>query len=136
MPSKALIPSSGLQHNVETPKGEPPKDLRLLAQMYFQSQVQGQAPGTMRAKRDDLQHFLTFYFDLYHHYEPAEWYPAVTREWLKKLQRSRKVAPATAVRTASRAWALARGPGRFPQPCNAPRRTHRNHARPHGRAGW
>jgi len=98
MPSRSLIPRFDLQHNVETPSVEPAKDLRLLAQMYFQSQVQGQAPGTMRAKRDDLQHFLTFYFDLYHHYEPAEWYPAVTREWLNKLKRSRKVAPATAVR--------------------------------------
>ena len=98
MPSKALIPPSDLQHNVEIPQSEPPKDLRLLAQMYFASQVQGQAPGTMRAKRDDLQHFLEFYFDLYQHYEPAEWYPAVTREWLNKLKRSRKVAPATAVR--------------------------------------
>jgi len=71
--------------------------LNELAGFYFRTQVEGQAAGTIDAKRRDLQHFLDFYFRFYGHYRPAEWYPAVTRLWVKEMRHAR-AAPATLCR--------------------------------------
>ncbi len=75
-----LIEASDLQHMVPaTVSGDVPAfidaaktDLRALAQLYGQSQVAGQATNTIDGKRRDLERFLTFFFDLYGHFNPAE----------------------------------------------------------------
>ncbi len=94
----ALEQQPNLQHKVGVAKKAARRDLVKLAELYFRSQVQGQADATIRAKRRDLEHFLQFFFGLYHHHDPAEWYTSVTREWLKRMRRDRRVAKATVVR--------------------------------------
>jgi len=94
----ALERQPNLQHKVGVAKKAARQDLVKLAELYFRSQVQGQADATIRAKRRDLEHFLQFFFGLYHHHDPAEWYTSVTREWLKRMRRDRRVAKATVLR--------------------------------------
>jgi site-specific recombinase XerD len=60
--------------------------------------VAGQARGTIEAKKRDLGRFFLFYRALYKHDRPEEWYPSVTREFLKQLLKGRP-AQATVVRT-------------------------------------
>jgi integrase/recombinase XerD len=69
-----------------------------LDELYFVSEVAGQARATIEAKRRDLGRFLTFYQRLYGHDRPEEWYRSVTREFLKQLAKAH-AADATIVRT-------------------------------------
>ena len=94
----ALIPANNLQHNVPARLAEARRSLAALAELYFRSQVAGQAGATIDAKRRDLGRFLSFYQRLYGHDHPAEWYVSVTREFLKQLAKARP-AQATVVRT-------------------------------------
>ncbi len=71
--------------------------MRALATMYVVTEVAGQAPGTIDAKRRDLARFLTFYEKLLGHDRPEEWFISVTREFLKQLRKERP-AQATVVR--------------------------------------
>lgn len=98
MPNMAVIQPIDLQHKVKSATRAARHDLVKLAELYFTTQVQGQADATIRAKRRDLEHFLQFFFGIYHHHDPAEWYTSVTREWLKRMRRDRRVAKATALR--------------------------------------
>jgi site-specific recombinase XerC len=66
--------------------------------VYFLTKVAGLARGTIEAKKRDLEGFLGFYRQLYGHDRAAEWYPSVTREFLKQLRKGRP-AQATVVRT-------------------------------------
>jgi site-specific recombinase XerD len=97
-PKTALIPASNLQHNVRARLAEAKRSLAALAELYFRSQVAGQAGATIEAKRRDLGRFLAFYHRLYGHDRPEEWYTSVTREFLKQLAKARP-AQATIVRT-------------------------------------
>jgi hypothetical protein len=57
----ALIPARNLQHNVPTTVASARRSLGALADLYFRSQVAGQAAATLDAKRRDLGRFLSFY---------------------------------------------------------------------------
>ena len=63
-----------LQHNVSPDRKRAQPDLVQLAALYLAAQVRGQADATERAKRSDLERFLRFYFELYGHYRPEQWY--------------------------------------------------------------
>ena len=97
-PKRALVPANNLQHNVPASLAEAKRSLTALADLYFRSQVAGQADATVDAKRRDLGRFLAFYHRLYGHDRPDEWYVAVTREFLKQLRKAQP-APATVART-------------------------------------
>ena len=98
MPKQALVHTNNLQHNVPVLVARARTSLQKLAQVYFLTEVAGQAKGTMEAKRRDLGQFLAFYEQLYGHDHPEEWFPSVTREFLKQLRKGRP-AQATIVRT-------------------------------------
>ncbi len=93
----ALIPESNQQHNGAVQLQRARRSLRALATMYVLTEVAGQAPGTIEAKRRDLARFLTFYEQLLGHDRPEEWFISVTREFLKQLRKERP-AQATVVR--------------------------------------
>jgi hypothetical protein len=98
MGKRALILRDNLQHNVPAALQEATGSLRALARVYFVTEVAGQAPGTIDAKRRDLSRFLAFYTHLYGHDRPAEWYASVTREFVREMVRE-KLSEATCART-------------------------------------
>jgi integrase/recombinase XerD len=98
MPKTRQITPNNLSHNVPALLTRGQTSLAALARAYFAMEVAGQARGTIEAKKRDLERFLHFYHQLYGHDRPAEWYPSVTREFLKQLRKSRP-AQATVVRT-------------------------------------
>ena len=93
----ARIPKNNQQHNVVVQLERARSSLRALATVYVVTEVAGQAPGTIDAKRRDLARFLAFYEKLYGHDRPEEWFVSVTREFLKQLRKERP-AQATVVR--------------------------------------
>lgn len=95
---KALEPRNNLQHNVPALLERGRDSLRALMGAYFVTEVAGQAPGTIEAKKRDLSRFLRFYTDLYNHDRPDEWYAAVTREFIRQMAKA-KLAEATRART-------------------------------------
>jgi integrase/recombinase XerD len=69
--------------------------LRSLIELYGKTQVSGQAENTVKAKGRDLHRFHTWFVSLTGRDDPAEWYPATTREFVKDLSRERSLSPAT-----------------------------------------
>ncbi len=57
-PQTALVPARNLQHNVPATVATAHRSLGALADLYFRSQVAGQAPATIDAKRRDLRPLL------------------------------------------------------------------------------
>src|SRR6266851_4479141 len=98
MTQRGLVPQNNQQHNVQTLLAQGKSSLRTLARAYFVTEVAGQAPGTIDAKRRDLARFFAFYLKLYAHDRPEEWYASVTREFLRQTARA-GVAEATLART-------------------------------------
>jgi integrase/recombinase XerD len=98
MRKHALVLHNNLQHNVPAVLQEATGSLRALARIYFVTEVAGQAPGTIDAKRRDLSRFLAFYARLYNHDRPDEWYASVTREFIREMSKA-KLSQATQVRT-------------------------------------
>ena len=98
MGKQLSIQPNNLQHNVPAILDGATGSLRALAKVYFVTEVAGQAPGTIDAKRRDLSRFLAFYTHLYGHDHPAEWYASVTREFVRGMARE-KLAEATCART-------------------------------------
>jgi integrase/recombinase XerD len=94
----ALIARNKSGHNVLALKKQALHDLVALATLYYTTQVAGQANATEEAKRRDIERFLTFYFDLFHHYHPRDWHSAVTRSFLKSMQGDKRLAQATVCR--------------------------------------
>ena len=88
MANRALVPSNNQQHNVPALLKQGRESLHALARAYFLTEVAGQAPATIDAKRRDLTRFFEFYAKLYGHDRPEEWYPSVTREFLKQTARA------------------------------------------------
>lgn len=72
--------------------------LRELVKVYFLVWVAGQAAATFAAKKRDLKLFLSFYVSLYGHDDPAEWFPSVTKAFIKELVKS-AAKPSAVVRT-------------------------------------
>jgi integrase/recombinase XerD len=97
MANRRLVPQNNQQHNVQTLLAQGRSSLRALARAYFVTEVAGQAPATIDAKRRDLARFFTFYVKLYGHERPEEWYASVTREFLRQTARA-GVAAATLAR--------------------------------------
>jgi len=110
------------EHNVPALRERAKRSLESLIRLYGVTQVAGQAKGTVEAKARDLKRFLSFYRDLYGHDDPAEWYPSVTREFVKQLQRTKALAPASIHRIYSTVRHFARWAhkGPFPFPHGAP----------------
>src|SRR6266851_6664193 len=98
MTQRGLVPQNNQQHNVQTLLSRGKHSLRALARAYFVTEVAGQSPATIDAKRRDLARFFTFYVKLYGHERPEEWYASVTREFLRHTARA-GVAEATLART-------------------------------------
>lgn len=98
MGKRSLILRDNLQHNVPAVLQEATGSLRALARIYFVTEVAGQAPGTIDAKRRDLSRFLAFYARLYNHDRPDEWYASVTREFVREMAHE-KLSEATCART-------------------------------------
>jgi hypothetical protein len=61
MTQRGLVPHSNPPHNVPALLTQGKQSLRALAQAYFLTEVAGQAPATVDAKRRDLSRFFTFY---------------------------------------------------------------------------
>ena len=89
MPSTALTSANNLSRNVSAHLEEAKNRLSALATVYLVTEVAGQSPATLDAKRRDLQRFLTFYQTLYSHDRPDEWFVSVTKAFLKHLQKAR-----------------------------------------------
>jgi hypothetical protein len=79
MADTALIVANNLSHNVAVHIEAAKTSLSHLANVYLVTEVAGQSPATVDAKRRDLQRFLTFYQRLYKHDRPEEWFVSVTR---------------------------------------------------------
>jgi hypothetical protein len=62
MPSTALILTDNLSCNVSAHLEEAKNHLSALATVYLVTEVAGQSPATLDAKRRDLQRFLTLEF--------------------------------------------------------------------------
>lgn len=92
------IPASKPEHKVPELRARAPESLIALATLYFATQVAGQAEATVTAKRRDLQRFLSFFLEFYGHDHPPEWYPAVTRAFIKALQHDPALSGATVSR--------------------------------------
>ena len=105
-----------LEHNVSALRERAKQSLESLVRLYGVTQVAGQAAGTIEAKARDLKRFALFYRDLYGHDDPVEWYPSVTREFVKQLQRNRSLAPASIHRVYSTVRHFARWAHRGPFP--------------------
>src|SRR5216683_6377198 len=97
MANRDLVPAHNQQHNVPKLLSEGKHSLRALARAYFVTEVAGQAPSTIDAKRRDLGHFFAFYAKLYGHDRPEGWYASVTREFLRQTAKE-GVAEATLAR--------------------------------------
>jgi integrase/recombinase XerD len=98
MTNRGLVPQNNQQHKVSTLLAQGKTSLRTLARAYFVTEVAGQAPATIDAKRRDLTRFFAFYIKLYGHDHPEEWYASVTREFLRHTAKE-GVAEATLART-------------------------------------
>jgi integrase/recombinase XerD len=98
MAQRGLVPKNNQQHNVQTLLAQGKHSLRSLARAYFVTEVAGQSPATIDAKRRDLTRFFEFYVKLYGHDHPEEWYSSVTREFIRQTART-GVAEATLART-------------------------------------
>jgi integrase/recombinase XerD len=98
MAKQGLVPANNQQHKVSGLLAQGRSSLRALARAYFVTEVAGQAPATVEAKRRDLGRFFAFYAKLYGHDRPEEWYPSVTREFLR-LTAKEGVSEATLART-------------------------------------
>jgi tetratricopeptide (TPR) repeat protein len=53
--------------------------------LYLATEVAGQAQATLDTKHRDMQRFLAFYYQLYGHDRPEEWFVSVTKAFLKSL---------------------------------------------------
>ena len=73
MPNRGLVPAHNQRHNVPKLLSEGKNSLRSIARAYFVTEVAGQAPSTIEAKRRDLGRFFAFYAKLYGHGPPEEW---------------------------------------------------------------
>ncbi len=94
MSNDGRLPVNNLQHKVLAPQHHDLQtSLLALAERYFQTQVAGQAAGTIDAKQRDLACFLTFYTQLYGHDDRREWYKAVTEAFLRALARGQVPRP-------------------------------------------
>ncbi len=69
-PASAPIPRSNLHHNVPAALSHAKHSLSALVELYFKSEVAGQARATIEAKRRDLGRFLSLYHRLYGHDRP------------------------------------------------------------------
>jgi integrase/recombinase XerD len=98
MGRQSLVPVNNQQHNVPGLLKQGRNSLLALARLYFVTEVAGQAPATIDAKRRDLARFFAFYQKLYGHDHPREWFASVTREFLRQTARA-GVAEATLART-------------------------------------
>lgn len=98
MAHRDLVPAHNQQHNVPELLKQGRNSLLALARVYFVTEVAGQAPATIDAKRRDLARFFSFYQKLYGHDHPKEWFASVTREFLRQTARD-GVAEATLART-------------------------------------
>ncbi len=98
MAKQGLVPANNQQHNVPALIAQGKTSLQALARAYFVTDVAGQAPATIDAKRRDLGRFFAFYVKLYGHDRPEEWYASVTREFLRHTAKQ-GVAEATLART-------------------------------------
>jgi len=87
-----LIPRKNPGHKVPALRKRSSQSLLALAELYFKTEVAGSAPGTVDAKRRDLERFLSYYLELYGHDRPEEWYPSVTRDYVSNLEKARKPA--------------------------------------------
>ena len=70
MANRDLVPAHNQQHNVPKLISESKHSLRALARAYFVTEVSGQSPSTIDAKRRDLSRFFLFYAKLYRHDHP------------------------------------------------------------------
>ncbi len=68
---RPLILRDNLEQNVPAALTEATESLRAFARVYFVTEVAGQAPGTIDAKRWDLSRSLAFYARLYNHDRPV-----------------------------------------------------------------
>lgn len=84
MPSTALILTDNLSRNVSTHLEEAKTHLSALATIYLVTEVSGQSPVTLDAKRRDLQRFLTLGFSAH---SPKGYIPEITRA--ERLQERR-----------------------------------------------
>ena len=121
MPSTALISKNNLSHNVAAHLEEAKNHLSALATVYLVTEVAGQSPATLDAKRRDLQRFLTFYQDFSGHERPDEWFVAVTKAFVTHLHRERLAQASLAriyatVRHFAR-WLHRKFPALFPLGC-------------------
>jgi integrase/recombinase XerD len=98
MAKHELVPQNNQQHNVQRLLTQGKTSLRALARAYFVTEVAGQSPSTIDAKRRDLSRFFVFYLKLYGHDRPEEWYASVTREFIRQTAKQ-GVAEATLART-------------------------------------
>jgi len=123
--ARAPDPALGLRknpsHNVLAHIEQAKQSLAELATLYLVAEAAGHSQATLDAKRRDLQRFLAFYQDLYHHDRPEEWFVAVTKAFLKALQRE-GLAQASLVRIYATVrhfarWLHRQFPGLFPLGC-------------------
>jgi integrase/recombinase XerD len=82
----AVLPKNP-SHNVVGRLEQAPQSLAALATLYLMTEAAGSSQATLDAKRRDLQRFLVFYQDLYHHDRPDAWFVSVTKAFLKTLSR-------------------------------------------------
>ena len=66
--------------------------------LYGHLQVGGQAENTIRPEARELDRFARFYMDFDGHPNRAEWYPSVTREFIKTLQCDKRLGDASVQR--------------------------------------
>jgi integrase/recombinase XerD len=112
---------SNPSHNVPARVPKRLVTLRALIELYGKTQVAGQAENTVKAKARDLRRFHTWFVHLTGRDDPAEWYPATTREFVKDLSRDRALAPATVHRIYSSVRHFARWAEKhFPFPHGLP----------------
>jgi hypothetical protein len=60
MTQRGLVPQNNQQHNVQTLLAQGKSSLCALARAYFVTEVAGQSPATIDAKRRDLARFFEF----------------------------------------------------------------------------
>jgi site-specific recombinase XerD len=57
-----------------------------LIRKYFVMAVEGQSPLTLKAKKQDIERFLQYYFKTKGHSDLKDWYPADTRSFIESLK--------------------------------------------------
>jgi site-specific recombinase XerD len=121
MAETALVVQSNLSHNVPAAIEAAKNRLTDLATLYLATEVAGQSQAMLDAKRRDLTRFLAFYYQLYGHDHPEEWFVSVTKAFLKKL-RGARLAQASLVRIYATVrhfarWLDRKFPSLFPLGC-------------------